>query len=124
MYVSSRNTLFATQNETTGEVSSALNTAYTTIAVGISAHDGPPSLSPSRARDCLVKHVSSDPFVLAIKAYALACVQYREGEDMLKDLFAQAVETDKHIYWELGDASTWSKNVFSEKLEFDSAIRK
>ncbi|XP_037797574.1 alpha-2-macroglobulin-like [Penaeus monodon] len=92
------------RNETTGEVSSALNTAYTTIAVGISAHDGPPSLSPSRARDCLVKHVSSDPFVLAIKAYALACVQYREGEDMLKDLFAQAVETDKHIYWELGDA--------------------
>nr|XP_027226646.1 pregnancy zone protein-like [Penaeus vannamei] len=92
------------RNETTGEVSRALNTAYTMIAAGISAHDGPPSLSPSRARDCLVKHVSSDPFVLAIKAYALACVQYREGEDMLKDLFAQAIETDKHIFWELGGA--------------------
>ncbi|XP_042866815.1 alpha-2-macroglobulin-like [Penaeus japonicus] len=91
------------RNDTTGEVSRALNTAYAMIAVGISSHDGPPSLSPSDARDCLVKHVSSDPFILAIKAYALACVHYPEGETMLKDLFAQAVETDKYIYWELGD---------------------
>lgn len=78
-------------------------TAYTMIAVGISAHDGPPHLDPFRARDCLVNHVSKDPFTLAIKAYAMACVQVPEGADMLRDLFVQAIETDKYIYWVLPD---------------------
>ncbi|XP_063596544.1 pregnancy zone protein-like [Penaeus indicus] len=91
------------KNKNTGKESRVLITAYKMISVCISGWGGPPHLNPFRARDCLVKHSSKDPFILAIKAYAIACVQLPEAKMMLKELFLQAVETEEYIYWDLPD---------------------
>ncbi|XP_047485489.1 murinoglobulin-2-like [Penaeus chinensis] len=86
-----------------GKESRVLNTAYTMISMCISSWGGPPHLDPFGARDCLVQHSSKDPFILAIKAYAISCVQLPDAKGMLKELFLQAVETEKYIYWDLPD---------------------
>ncbi|XP_069170675.1 alpha-1-inhibitor 3 isoform X3 [Procambarus clarkii] len=75
-------------------------TAYVMIAL-LEANDKSCSQADCLAAQCLQADSSSDPYVMALKAYAFALAKLPEAEVILQKLLEQAVVTKNSTHWEL-----------------------
>ncbi|XP_069170765.1 alpha-2-macroglobulin-like [Procambarus clarkii] len=75
-------------------------TAYVMIAL-LEANDQSCSQADCLAAQCLQADSSSDPYVMALKAYAFALARLPEAEVILQKLLEQAVVTKNSTHWEL-----------------------
>lgn len=67
----------------------------------LEANDKSCSQADCLAAQCLQADSSSDPYVMALKAYAFALAKLPEAEVILQKLLEQAVVTKNSTHWEL-----------------------
>ncbi|XP_042889945.1 pregnancy zone protein-like [Penaeus japonicus] len=63
---------------------------------------------------CITSDSSTDPYTLALKAYALALARHTEGGILLRKLLDLAVVEKNAMYWKLPEETFWSNSLVIE----------
>ncbi|ROT61348.1 alpha2 macroglobulin isoform 3 [Penaeus vannamei] len=88
-------------------------TAYVLTAL-IEAGTIPTARIVTDATRCVLSDSSSDPYTVAVKAYALALAKHPEAQTLLQQLIDMAVVEENAMYWETATGSSKSSPLAVE----------
>ncbi|XP_068236210.1 alpha-1-inhibitor 3-like [Palaemon carinicauda] len=92
-------------------------TTYVMISL-LEAAEDPSSPTIELAQKCIISNVSSDPYTLALKAYALTLAKHSRAQETIDELLKLAVVTKNATYWELPKSPSKSKAVELETAAY------